>query len=547
MQAASCCKVSRLTLRVVSGPISAAGARAREPFIRGPGVNEEVGQLPAAVREGEIVGGKYRIERVVGAGAMGVVVAARHLLLEERVAIKFLLPSALDSRDAVARFMREARAAVKIKSEHVARVSDVGVLEDGTPYIVMEFLEGLDLAAWLYERGPLPAAQAVEFVLQACEAIAEAHSLGIVHRDLKPANLFVVQRVDGVHAIKVLDFGISKITGAAAGASITDTTTVMGSPSYMSPEQMESSHNVDAQTDIWALGAILCELVTGKRPYGGRSLPEVYATIVAQPQPRLQALSPDLSADLEAVILKCLQRNRALRYRHVGELAAALMLFAPKRAHASIDRITRVFSASAGSGPSSDPAHPPSWSGPHTLSVDKTLASERDAPRTIAANRGAALVRVVAASSLLALPVVLTWALLAMPAERPGRATAASPGVAPAADAPRAAGLPLPGEAAPPVAPAPQALPTSTVALGPPPARVVPDRAGPRGAVDRTPAAVSPLATPASERATVTAEAQAAPQAGPPAERATTAAPPPTASGPDPAVDDIRRALEIRK
>jgi serine/threonine-protein kinase len=368
-------------------------------------VNQAVGQLPAEVREGEIVGGKYRIENVIGAGAMGVVVAARHLLLEERVAIKFLLPHALDSRDAVARFMREARAAVKIKSEHVARVSDVSVLEDGTPYIVMEFLEGLDLADWLRQRGPLPTAQAVEFVLQACEAIAEAHSLGIVHRDLKPANLFAVQRVDGVSAIKVLDFGISKTTGSTpAGGSITDTTTVMGSPSYMSPEQMESSHNVDAQTDIWALGAILCELVTGKLPYEGHTLPQVYATIVAQPQPSLRALSPEVSEDLESVILKCLQRNRTVRYRNVGELAAALMLFAPKRAHASIDRIARVFNTTQ---PGSDPAHPASWPTAHTLTVQKTLASEGQ-PMLPAPRARHRTVRY--AALLLALPAALTWA-----------------------------------------------------------------------------------------------------------------------------------------
>ena len=151
---------------------------------------------------------------------MGVVVAAHHLQLDERVALKFLLPEALGNAEAVARFAREARAAVKIESEHVARVIDVGSLENGAPYMVMEYLEGSDLAAWLRERGPLPVEQAVDFVLQACEAIAEAHALGIVHRDLKPANLFCVAAPDGLLSIKVLDFGISKVrppAGARGG------------------------------------------------------------------------------------------------------------------------------------------------------------------------------------------------------------------------------------------------------------------------------------------------------------------------------------------
>src|SRR6202167_5914469 len=190
----------------------------------------------AGVREGDILAGKYRVERVLGIGGMGVVVAAHHIQLDEKVALKFLLPDALHNSDAVARFAREARAAVKIKSEHVARVSDVGTLPNGAPYMVMEYLDGVDLAAWLHERGTLPIEQAVDFVLQACEAIAEAHALGIVHRDLKPANLFCIRRADGNLSIKVLDFGISKVTtpGAPAhGVDMTRTNALVGSPLYM--------------------------------------------------------------------------------------------------------------------------------------------------------------------------------------------------------------------------------------------------------------------------------------------------------------------------
>src|SRR4051812_28659530 len=175
--------------------------------------------MNAPVQPGEILAGKYRVERVLGVGGMGVVVAATHLQLDERVAIKFLVPDALSSDEAVARFAREARAAVKIKSEHVARVIDVGTLDNGAPYMVMEYLEGGDLSRVLQAQGPLPVEDAVEYVLQACEAIAHAHVLGIVHRDLKPANLFLIRRPDGTNAIKVLDFGISKVMPGKGSSS----------------------------------------------------------------------------------------------------------------------------------------------------------------------------------------------------------------------------------------------------------------------------------------------------------------------------------------
>src|SRR5580692_7601996 len=188
------------------------------------------------VRPGEILAGKYRLERMLGRGGMGIVVAAHHLQLDEKVALKFLLPEALGNPEAVARFVREARAAVKIRSEHVAHVSDVGQLENGAPYMVMEYLDGDDLAGWLRKHGPLPVEQAVDFVLQACVAVADAHALGIIHRDLKPANLFCVRRSDGQLTIKVLDFGISKITDPASGVptmGMTQPNTTLGSPLYM--------------------------------------------------------------------------------------------------------------------------------------------------------------------------------------------------------------------------------------------------------------------------------------------------------------------------
>ncbi len=263
----------------------------------------------AGVRVGDVIAGKYRVDRLLGVGGMGVVVAAHHLQLDEKVAIKLLRPEAMTTPEAVARFDREARAAVKIKSEHVARIIDVGRLDSGAPFMVMEYLEGTDLAGWLAQHGRLPIDQAVEFVLQACEAIAEAHALGIVHRDLKPANLFCVRRMDGSQSIKVLDFGISKVTGATTGQqpmAMTRTQAVMGSPLYMSPEQLESSKGVDARADIWALGIILYELVTGAVPFQSEMLTELVIRIVASPPPPPRTMRQDVPPALENVILRCL-------------------------------------------------------------------------------------------------------------------------------------------------------------------------------------------------------------------------------------------------
>jgi serine/threonine-protein kinase len=304
---------------------------------------DEHQQVTAGVREGDILAGKYRIDKILGIGGMGVVVAAHHIHLDDRVAIKFLLPDALANRETVARFAREAQAAVKIKSEHVARVADVGTLDNGAPYMVMEYLDGGDLANWLEKRGAMPVEQAAEFLLQACEAIAEAHALGIVHRDLKPANLFVVKRPDGGLSVKVLDFGISKRTGLGASeAGMTRTTAVMGSPLYMSPEQMQSSKDTDPRSDIWALGIILYELITGDAPFVADTMPELVLKIVSSPPPLLRTKRPDAPVALEQIILKCVEKDRSKRYQNVAEFAAALVDYAPKRARVSVERIAGV-------------------------------------------------------------------------------------------------------------------------------------------------------------------------------------------------------------
>jgi serine/threonine-protein kinase len=299
---------------------------------------------PGVPVEGTMLADKYRVERVLGRGGMGVVVAATHVELDQRVALKFLLPEAMETAEVVERFAREARAAVKIESEHVARVIDVGKLENGLPYMVMEYLNGRDLAALLDEQIKLPIDDALEYVLQACEAIAQAHALGIIHRDLKPANLFVTNRADGTTSIKVLDFGISKVTltGGPAEMNLTQTAAIMGSPTYMSPEQMRASRDVDPRADIWALGVILYELLSGQPPFVGATMPELCANILtAAPQP-LRAMRPDVPEALEAAIMRCLDKNPAGRFANVAELTNAIVDFAPKRARISAERSTRV-------------------------------------------------------------------------------------------------------------------------------------------------------------------------------------------------------------
>jgi len=283
------------------------------------------------VREGDVLAGKYRIERFLGAGGMGIVVAARHADLDQLVAIKFVRDDALGNDEAVERFLREARSAARLKSEHVARVLDVGRLDSGAPYMVMEFLEGSDLAQTLTREGPMAFELAAALMMQVCEAVAEAHAAGIVHRDLKPENLFLTRTIGGSPKMKVLDFGVSKSARLIDDpkAKLTRTRTMLGSPLYMAPEQMRSSRDVDARGDVWALGVVLFELLTGRSPFEAETMPELCLKIVSEPPLSLEKLRPGLPPGFVAVVERCLEKEREKRYETAAELALALEPFAP--------------------------------------------------------------------------------------------------------------------------------------------------------------------------------------------------------------------------
>ncbi len=299
----------------------------------------------APVRPGDLLAGRYRVEQVLGVGGMGVVVAAQHVHLGQRVALKFLLPAYLGVPEAAGRFAREARNAVRIQNEHVARVSDVGTLESGAPYMVMEYLQGSDLSQLVRRQGPVPVADAVDYVLQACVAIAEAHALGIVHRDLKPANLFLADQSDGTRTVKVLDFGISKATVGQQEAALTKTSAMMGSPLYMAPEQMTAAKTAGTSADIWALGVIVYELIVGHVPFLGETMPQICAAVLSEDPPPISSARPDVPPGLDAVIQRCLSKNPSARYADVVELASALLPFAHKSSRAYVERASRLFVA----------------------------------------------------------------------------------------------------------------------------------------------------------------------------------------------------------
>jgi serine/threonine-protein kinase len=398
--------------------------------------------IDAGVGIGEIFVDKYRVDAFLGHGGMGIVALCTHLGLNERVAIKMLRRDVLDDADAVERFMREAQAAVKLKSEFVARVTDVGRSRTNVPYMVMEYLEGHDLGELLDERGSLGLPWAVELTLQACEALAEAHSLGIVHRDVKPTNLFVTWRPDGSALIKVLDFGISKaLTGNAM--RLTQTQSLLGTPAYMSPEQMRSARMVDARTDIWSLGTVLYEMLEGHRPFEAESFSEMCVK-VAVDAPDPMTATP---LALQQVVLRCLEKSPEQRYASMADLARDLVPFSqdPHQAQVLVERMSRTlrrsqvleWSSSPGSVSGAMRAAPSGTSAPMSIVVADASGSVRVARSAETGAVDPAGATAVAGAPLGAAPVGSAPAILLpepvpvpSPVPSPARPSGSGPAVA---------------------------------------------------------------------------------------------------------------------
>ncbi|HEX2871257.1 MAG TPA: serine/threonine-protein kinase [Polyangiaceae bacterium] len=464
-----------------------------------------------SVQAGDVLAGKYRVDRVLGAGGMGMVVAARHLDLNKLVALKFMLSSAAQNPEAAHRFVQEARSAAQLRSEHVAHVSDYGTLETGEPYIVIEYLEGEDLGELLTRSGPLAVGFAVELMQQACEAMEEAHANGIIHRDIKPQNMFLTKRRKGTPCLKVLDFGLSKValTGEApAGLHQTNTAALLGSPLYMSPEQMRSARGVDHRADIWSLGATLYELLVGQPPFPAESLMELCVKLSNERPRPLRELRPDIPPGLEWAVLRCLEADPKARFQSVAEFSAALTPFAGNAAASAV--------AYGASPPAAAPQTPAA-----AVSNDRFANTGNDAPAT--------------GSAQLAPSGSANWGATQGPNAKRSRSLLPV-GVALGAVALGAVGWLLRGGAGSEAAPEPSAnAAVSAPAVAAAPA-VAPTPAAPEPAAALAPSAsTQPAATPAPSASTAPAPAAAKTVAAKPRGAAPSPAPAPAAATPRPA------------
>ena len=313
----------------------------------------------AGLTRGAVIGNKYRIDGLLGEGGMGTVLSATHLELDAPVAIKVVRDELAKDQQVASSLLFEARAAARMRSKHIVRVLDVSRLPGGTPYIVMEQLQGQDLGSELAERRSLPVAEAVGWVLQACEGLAEAHALGIIHRDLKPGNLFLASTPEGV-VLKILDFGISKNLGTAVRtgrrSTLTKSGLTVGSPYYMSPEQMRASPQLDGRADIWSLGAILFELLTGRCPFESDKPTELCSKVLTAPTPSLRSFSVSAPVQLDAIVQRCLEKDPDARYQTVPDLADALREFEADYEQSATSDTTRLAS---GINLKTDPPLPP--------------------------------------------------------------------------------------------------------------------------------------------------------------------------------------------
>lgn len=478
--------------------------------------------LPADVSAvpsvGDVIAGKYVIERELGAGGMGVVLAARHRELDTQVAIKLMRGEVLDDPQASGRFLREARAAARLRGEHIARVTDYGKLDSGEPYSVIEYLEGKDLSDVL-EEGPLPVAHAVEYICQACEALIEAHGHGIVHRDIKPSNLFLIKTPSGKACVKVLDFGISKFTLAGEDSvelAKTSTQAVLGSPLYMSPEQMRSSRTVDARSDVWSLGATLYQLLTRRVPFAAETMMELCMMVANDDPPPLRGFRPEIQAPLEAIVLRCLRRSPDDRFQTVSALQAALAPYAaPGRASAA-DIVVRVPSLPGADGapPSSLVPDAPTQNssgnetetapiGPQLAVTEQTWGKTQG--RSSTEPRRRTWVWGVVATGLVATGLGLSLASARAPASTAEPVAAGAPEVASEPSVSPVAAVDRPPEVAAhdpatTTADAATPAPSATAVAGPSSAPLVVRPPAPRPAIPAAPKPPQPLPSPSQPR-----------------------------------------------
>jgi serine/threonine-protein kinase len=426
-----------------------------------------------AVTPGQILAGKYSVERVLGTGAMGMVLAATHLALGTRVAIKIMLGGGKNTDEHQARFLREARVAAMLRSQHAGKVLDVGLTEAGAPYIVMEFLDGRDLATLLQERGKLPIQEAVTYILQACEAIAEAHALGIVHRDIKPANLFLTTGVDGGPCVKVVDFGVAKQIDA--DVALTHTGAAMGSPLYMAPEQIRAVRDVDGRADIWALGVTLYQLLAQVTPFHTESLMVLITLVTMEPPTPLAEHRPDVPAGLAAAIMQCFEKDRARRWPNIAAFAAAIAPYGGERARTYAERVASVAKVEV-------PESRPTTELPQPTDAALRVAAAPQVALTAAAMSAPVAARPPAASGralpiaaavlAIGLPLALFLGLRARPAERPSLPASADPPALTAPPEPAVADTviaPTPPSAIPAAAPTGTAPSSAAPAASPAP------------------------------------------------------------------------------
>lgn len=348
--------------------------------------------IPSSIREGMIIDRRYRVEKVLGQGGMGMVLKGTQLALSRPVAIKLMLPNVLGSADSFLRFEREAKVLAQLSHPHIVQVIDNGVFGDHA-YLVMEYLEGKDLAAVLDERIVLPIGEAVQYLLQTCDAVHEAHEQGIIHRDLKPANMFLTKGRSGSARIKVLDFGLAKpaINEANAGSSMQLTQTgysAMGTPMYMPPEQMGQFKHLDRRSDIWSLGVILYQLITGRFPFEALNIQFLTAAILRDKPTAPSVYLPDIPPELEQIILRCLEKDPLMRFATVAELETALQPFASQPARISLNAPPQGPPAATLSDMRTLP-YRPSQPGPIVDATTLPLARSALPPRALSNNQAA--------------------------------------------------------------------------------------------------------------------------------------------------------------